>query len=658
MLLNQLKVTNFGPFYSDHVILLDVSPSAPVTIIHGENMRGKTSLMNAIRWCLYGDAMARAGRRMPTVNLINIDALASGELYMSVTLDFTHHGIRYELERHVQSTFRPTLDAHLENKASLKRDGQFVAERNIQETIAGILHDDIARFFLFDGEMLDHYEALVTDPDTRTDLLRQSIERILGLPAIRGALEDLDSLLNDATRRQRRAVRQANKARKLSRDADKVETTLITLEADITDLESQKERYQQRIDELNEQRRKHLNIESDVQQAEELDDQIAQSERQLEQLRKDIQSLIADAWAEPAATRASSLLQTLETEHEHSRVAEHRTRTLDFQIKSLRRVLNERTCPVCGHKTDRPERDDIQVEVANLIQKRDAIEFSAEDYDNRATVIRDLREFTSNTKLQIIREKEMMFRRVKLQARKLKRQLDDTAERLRDHNRTEVRRVQQEYEKLVGDLRELNNDLSEKAAYRKESRADQSRIAAEISKLPEADSRIATESSIYSALKQGYSATVQEFRDSLRTVVERQASEIFRRLTTEHDYDRLVINDQYGLAIFDSDGNFIRERSAGAEQVVALALIAALNRSAVREGPIVMDTPFGRLDTVHRKNILRFIPTMGSQVVLMVQSGEFDIDRDLRHLDGKIARQYRLVRDGRPTRSRIERLAS
>jgi hypothetical protein len=39
--------------------------------------------------------------------------------------------------------------------------------------------------------------------------------------------------------------------------------------------------------------------------------------------------------------------------------------------------------------------------------------------------------------------------------------------------------------------------------------------------------------------------------------------------------------------------------SAGSEQIVALSLIGALNRCATREGPVVMDTPFGRLDRRH-----------------------------------------------------------
>ena len=160
---------------------------------------------------------------------------------------------------------------------------------------------------------------------------------------------------------------------------------------------------------------------------------------------------------------------------------------------------------------------------------------------------------------------------------------------------------------------------------------------------------------MYQGLVAAIEEAVVSFAHELRSEVERVGTEIFLSLTSEEHYSRLVINDQYGLSIVDQRGWEISERSAGAEQVVALSLVGALNRSAVREGPVVMDTPFGRLDVSHRANILKFLPTMGPQVILLVQSGEIDEQRDLVHLDGTIGRRYRLVRDGAATRSRIDK---
>ena len=100
---------------------------------------------------------------------------------------------------------------------------------------------------------------------------------------------------------------------------------------------------------------------------------------------------------------------------------------------------------------------------------------------------------------------------------------------------------------------------------------------------------------------------------------------LFHRMTTEkQDYASLAINDHYGLTIVHKDGRTEDSRSSGAEQVVALALMGALQANAPLRGPIVMDTPFGRLDPQHTANVVTALPTMAEQVVIFVQEGEID----------------------------------
>jgi len=110
------------------------------------------------------------------------------------------------------------------------------------------------------------------------------------------------------------------------------------------------------------------------------------------------------------------------------------------------------------------------------------------------------------------------------------------------------------------------------------------------------------------------------------------ATEIFKLLTTDPTYAGLQINENYGLVILRHDQIAVGQRSAGAEQIVALSLLGALNRLATKRGPVIMDTPFGRLDRTHRANILRFVPTMADQVVLLVHDGEIDRVRDLKEI--------------------------
>ena len=137
---------------------------------------------------------------------------------------------------------------------------------------------------------------------------------------------------------------------------------------------------------------------------------------------------------------------------------------------------------------------------------------------------------------------------------------------------------------------------------------------------------------------------VEVYREQLRHRVETDASRYFRMLTTEPDYAGLRINDSYGLTIIHTDGSDIPIRSASAEHVVALSLVAALQNNAQLRGPIVIDSPFGRLDGGHRSHIVEVLPKMADQVVLLVYEEELPPDRAREALKGRLRAEWALER--------------
>jgi DNA sulfur modification protein DndD len=178
----------------------------------------------------------------------------------------------------------------------------------------------------------------------------------------------------------------------------------------------------------------------------------------------------------------------------------------------------------------------------------------------------------------------------------------------------------------------------------------------QLSSLPDADPKLKLQVQTYRTLEGVFKSAMVTFRDQARAIVEADASDIFKQLTTEKAYSGLRINETYGLALLDHDGNPVPGRSTGAEQIVALSLIGGLNKAAVREGPVVMDTNFGRLDRPHRLNVLRFLPELGPQVIILVHSGELPKEQELSDLGVKVARRYE-VRRVSETRSEIEELS-
>ena len=62
MKLISLSGRNFMPYKEQFELLFPQDEQRNVMIVFGDNMRGKTSLMNALRWAFYGEALGRRCR--------------------------------------------------------------------------------------------------------------------------------------------------------------------------------------------------------------------------------------------------------------------------------------------------------------------------------------------------------------------------------------------------------------------------------------------------------------------------------------------------------------------------------------------------------------------------------------------------------------------
>ena len=149
-----------------------------------------------------------------------------------------------------------------------------------------------------------------------------------------------------------------------------------------------------------------------------------------------------------------------------------------------------------------------------------------------------------------------------------------------------------------------------------------------------------------------FSDSIINLRDKLKDEVEQKASEAFTQII-HRDYKGLKINPNYGLQIINKDDNLVHMKSAGAAQIVALSLIDALSRTGRSSGPVVMDTPFARLDPDHRINILKYLPKTASQLILFVHKGEID-DKILKLIAGQIGGEYQLKLQSDTINSELE----
>lgn len=649
----RLAIENLGPYCGRHELDLNVTQEAPVVLIHGENMRGKSSLFNAVKWALYGSALGRRGRAIPSTALMSLDAIDHADYHMLVELDFEHGGVEYRLERQVQAVTRPQADRDLRTNVSLRRQGHFLATEDIDRTIDDILHPDISRFFFFDGEMLNQYEILLGDPTRDSDLVRRSIEQILGLPALQLLEEDVAEARRDAAKRLLKGAEVERRNEALVASIRQTNDELEAIERDIREMRDVREKASAEKDRLTERLEQFGEVQADVRELDRMDADLKDAEERQKHAQESCRVLLRDSWWMPAARLARARAEVLDATAEEA--AAHLQHLADLRARSTELALSRAsaTCSLCRRPLD-PGTDELLAAAEESVADELAAASSpASDLPTILAERKALARFVSEASLEQLATAERAFRRAGLDIRRLRQQADAIKDRLKEHDRAEISSTEMQHEACVRQILDLDNKIAAAEGRSVEMHSKLSRLQQQMAEAPGADPRLAVEAALYSGLSYLLQQSVTSFREQLRVQVEAEASDIFRAITTEPDYAGLRINERYGLTIVDRDGREIRERSAGAEQIVALALIGGLNRCATREGPVVMDTPFGRLDTRHRENVLRFVPTLGTQVVLLVQSGELDRDRDLRHLDGVVGREYVLMRDG-PTRSHVE----
>jgi DNA sulfur modification protein DndD len=102
------------------------------------------------------------------------------------------------------------------------------------------------------------------------------------------------------------------------------------------------------------------------------------------------------------------------------------------------------------------------------------------------------------------------------------------------------------------------------------------------------------------------------------------------------------------ITLFDQDDNEIRKESlsSGERQIYISCLIKAILKESVRNLPIFIDTPLGRLDEEHRDNITKkYYPSLSEQVILFSTNSEITPKR-FKEIAGNISKSYLLCSDG------------
>lgn len=539
----------------------------------------------------------------------------------------------------------------------MRIDGSFEAEQKIDEHIADVLHRDIADFFFFDGEMLNRYEDLLSDDASAAPLIKRSIEQILGLPALQSMATDLEDLERGATRKHAQALKAAKSHAALATQAQDLGKSLVAVEEDLEALNRLLLKEEAEKEGLRQKRQRFAQVEAEAKALGAVEDEIRELEAERRLQKEACRAILSDSWWLPVAPMANAHFEIATAELTEATGHLAKAERLRDEIRRTQEALQRGECPSCGGSVSGEARRRLERQESEAAADLAALPaVSPGDLGEKGQALTQLKVFGDLRPMQAFVDAERHYRRQGLEIRRRERRADSIREALRGHDEAEIRDLEHHYDAVVGRIADVAKSIEAQTLNRNRLETDYRRVQAQMRRAVGVDPQIAGQAAGMEVLRDAFAGAVASFREQLRLEVEGVASEIFARLTSASDLKTLRINQNYGLRIINEGSREITTRSAGAEQIVALSLIGALNRCAVREGPVVMDTPFGRLDKTHRKNILQYVPHMSRQVVLLVQSGEFERGRDLPFLGPVVGREFELRRAGSSTRTEVVEL--
>ncbi|QLG62020.1 AAA family ATPase [Halorarum salinum] len=656
-----VTLKNFLPYYGEIEVPLQTDTDAPLILMVGENDRGKTAFLNALQWCLYGFDGNPPEKRAKRRSAINRRAATEGDGETSVTVEFTHHGTVHRIRRYI--TFegvddpddrepgdsaviveRPSSGSGYETVIS-KRD----STEDYNEFMNSILPETASDFFFFDGEKVGSRYAGTQDGERDKDDIRKAIETVLGIQQIQKSIEDLDRY------GRKHYSKLYHEAESNVDDLQELKDNIADKEDELQALRTEKDSEDQRLETLEESL---AAVKEDIAEAagyEEAHNDIQELTEALEGDDEDEEDegLYGELQAKEEEkkeyhTRLGSLITGIGSEHIDDEIE---VEGVSGEVEIIRSLLEEPRC-VCGTKIGEKERENLEdvLEEMQTDDGRQIIDLN----DTASKHIDCLREESGG---KDVRGTKVSYHEIREDINRIDQEIEQSEGRIEELKEEieDINVTGEDLQRLRKQEEDLNDQVIDTKATIERLDRDINKLDSKIDQLKDREDsmegatdeeeRYRTLRNLSEKCRDAWEEIKEEYVKTRRQDVEDHASSVFTRLTNKNEvYKGLAISEDYDLDIITKSGRrSIEEQdpSKGARQIIAYSFIAGLNKYTARDAPIVIDTPIGPLDSTHKHNLIDYLPEFKDQVVILYQPEELH-QSDLDQIDQHTTRHLQI----------------
>lgn len=650
MELLRIEVENFRQFYGKQKVEFSTGDKN-ITIILGENGMGKTGMFRALIFCLYGSRYLPQDNKNDEIHLVNMKALESGApITSTVKVSIrTVKGIIVIIRsiKGVKHSNKIIEDQEVVSMDLIDLDGNYtpnyeVDPIRIESIMSNILDEKIKEFFLFDGEKI---ETLARTDRLVKEEVKTGIVKLMQIDKLERAINITNSLL--------RKESEKIKGRSANIDLQNKEKEILSKKDAITSNET---KISLKTDNKNALQKEIEVIKAKLDENKEIRD----INRIIEGLQKDRQNITdktriyKEMFNNDVFGDAQRLLM-----QDYYKVTKDELMQLLFEQKDLvpleiiEQSLATKYCVCCDN---------------NLQGNQHAIEFleNLEKNHSRSehtvimrTIISRIEEF-ENKKDDINKHIRDTLEKINVEKHELSeidRKIESYKEKIKGESQKEkdLKLLESSLEEKEGLYNKIQIEIESLESLQGNLEKQLEILEIEFGKLLKKSAENEYEAKrldIIQSLNIELKKIFDEYSNDTRFILGEETTRIFRRLIDNKDMsliNEIKINHKYELEIYErSNIRITQDISQGQRQIVALSFVTALAKIADKgtgqiEFPLFMDTPFGRISRQNRVNLIKNIPNLSLQWILLLTDTEFtDFEAESFKSENRVGSIYRL----------------
>ncbi len=608
MKLISVTIDNFRNYAGTNTVVLETSDSHNIVLVGGQNGAGKTSMVDAIRLCLYGNKfdgspLSEAKYQKYLESVCNRKSPSRFSVSMQLCLDEENPPLFVTISRSFEKK-----ESKYHESLSLKRGDskvEIVNPEYWEYYVSNIIPPISSRYFFFDGEKV---REIIASQDSKK-FLEVALDEISGISQLTVLKSDLIEVRKKIMSKNKKT--DSERLVQLRQDLDSILDEIKRIDDRQEERRVAFEKNKAELDELEQERSRVIGSTDEKRK------QLSSRLSVLKASYDETQNIVSDFsyTSLPFVIAKKAIDRTVS-----QAVSENQSIINDYSVQNLQKMLDSNSIPAIDGISKATSRSVIESLIESMSKK---IDESSNLLDLTLSRIEQLRSINISAEdlssfNAAVENRDYYYQEILLFEKKLSKLMDESVSELDESIRD-----------LTTELEVLRRQDEDDDTRRQELQSKQSTVESSINR----EERLMVLGDVDKASLENIALVLANVdnrieinRSNGRLTLEKKINEIYHVLKNSKDMVKSVdVSVDFEIILKDFNDKPVDTAyiSEGEKGILMYSVVYALHSLSKSSFPVIIDSPLGRMDSKHVSNLVeKYFPSIASQVILLSHDRE------------------------------------